>query len=425
MRENMQHVKHKTHCRLCASTSFERVLPIRPSPIGDAFVKAERTSEPQDLYPLDCYLCLDCGHLQNLDVVDPDVLFRDYTYRTSVSLGLVEHFRRYARSAVESLGIAKGSLVVEIGSNDGSLLKAFKNEGMRVQGIDPARNIAASATEDGVPTIPDFFISRLAATIKAEQGSAAVFCANNVFAHIDDMSDVVDGIRLLLADDGAFVFEVSYIVDMIDNMVFDTIYHEHVSHHALIPLERFLNQHDMALFHVARTGTKGGSIRAFAQPKSTGKRPRSAELSALIAEEERRGIIEPQIYRDWFNAIESRKRKVLNLLDHAIAEGKTVAAYGASTTTTTLLYHFELEKRVSFIVDDNPLKQGRFSPGAHIPVLPSSELGTKRPDIVVILAWIYAEPILKRNQAYLEAGGQFLVPLPEPQTIDRGGTSLL
>ena len=421
----MQHVKHKTHCRLCGSASLERVLPIRPSPIGDAFVTAERTSEPQDLYPLDCYLCLDCGHLQNLDVVDPDVLFRDYTYRTSVSLGLVEHFKRYARSVVESLGIPERSLVVEIGSNDGSLLKAFKSEGMRVQGVDPARNIAASATKDGVPTIPDFFTSRLATTIKAEQGSAAVFCANNVFAHIDDMSDVVDGIRLLLADDGAFVFEVSYIVDMIDNMVFDTIYHEHVSHHALIPLETFLNRHDMTLFHVARTGTKGGSIRAFAQPKSTGKRPRSAELSALIAEEERRGITEPQIYRDWFNAIESRKRKVLDLLDHAIAEGKTVAAYGASTTTTTLLYHFELEKRVSFIVDDNPLKQGRFSPGAHIPVLPSSELGTKRPDIVVILAWIYAEPILKRNQAYLEAGGQFLVPLPEPQTIDRGGTSLL
>jgi SAM-dependent methyltransferase len=425
MRQDMQHVKHKTHCRLCGSASLERVLPIRPSPIGDAFVTAERTSEPQDLYPLDCYLCLDCGHLQNLDVVDPDVLFRDYTYRTSVSLGLVEHFKRYARSVVESLGIPERSLVVEIGSNDGSLLKAFKSEGMRVQGVDPARNIAASATKDGVPTIPDFFTSRLAAMIKAEQGSAAVFCANNVFAHIDDMSDVVDGIRLLLADDGAFVFEVSYIVDMIDNMVFDTIYHEHVSHHALIPLETFLNRHDMTLFHVARTGTKGGSIRAFAQPKSTGKRPRSAELSALIAEEERRGITGPQIYRDWFNAIESRKRKVLNLLDHAIAEGKTVAAYGASTTTTTLLYHFELEKRVSFIVDDNPLKQGRFSPGAHIPVLPSSELGTKRPDIVVILAWIYAEPILKRNQAYLEAGGQFLVPLPEPQTIDRGGTSLL
>ena len=414
-----KHVTHKTVCRLCGSSSLDHVLPIKPSAIGDAFVTADRLSEPQDVYPLDCYLCLDCGHLQNLDVVDPDVLFRDYTYRTSVSLGLVEHFRRYANSVVESLGIPKGSLVAEMGSNDGSLLKAFKNEGMRVQGIDPARNIAAAATQDGVPTIPDFFTSQLAAKIREEQGQAALFCANNVFAHIDNMSDVVKGIRLLLADDGVFVFEVSYIVDMIDNMVFDTIYHEHVSHHALIPLEKFLNKHDMTLFHVARTATKGGSIRAFAQVQSTGQRPRSAELSALFAEEVRRDVTKPKIYRDWFAAIENRKRKVLSFLDKAIAEGKTVAAYGASTTTTTLLYHFELQGRVKFIVDDNALKHGRFSPGAHIPVLPSSELATRKPDVVVILAWIYAEPILKRNQAYLDAGGSFLVPLPEPQVVHR------
>jgi len=418
----MQHVKHKTDCRLCGSTSLEHVLPIKPSAIGDAFVPLERLSEPQDLYPLDCYLCLDCGHLQNLDVVDPDILFRDYTYRTSVSLGLVEHFKRYAHSVVSSLSIPTGSLVVEMGSNDGSLLKAFKNEGMRVQGVDPARDIAAAATADGIPTIPDFFTSALASRIKSEQGEAKLFCANNVFAHIDNMSDVVKGIRLLLADDGAFVFEVSYIVDMIDNMVFDTIYHEHVSHHALIPLETFLNRHDMTLFHVERTGTKGGSIRAFAQPKSTATRPRSRELSKLIAEEERRGITKPKIYRDWFEEIERCRRHVLAYLDTAIADGKLIAAYGASTTTTTLLYHFELESRVKFIVDDNALKQGLYSPGAHIPVLPSSELATRKPDIVVILAWIYAEPILKRNQAYLEAGGRFLLPLPEPKVVDRSGT---
>jgi SAM-dependent methyltransferase len=420
-----KHVTHKTACRLCGSTSLDHVLPIRPSAIGDAFVTADRLNEPQELYPLDCYLCLECGHLQNLDVVDPDVLFRDYTYRTSVSLGLVEHFKRYAHSVVENLGIPNGSLVVEIGSNDGSLLKAFKNEGMRVQGIDPARDIAASATAEGIPTVADFFTSELARKIKTEQGEAKLFCANNVFAHIDNMADVVKGIRLLLADDGAFVFEVSYIVDMIDNMVFDTIYHEHVSHHALIPLETFLNKHDMSLFNVERTSTKGGSIRAFAQPKSTGKQPRSEAYLKLVAEEERRGITGPKIYRDWFDAIEKRKRAVLNLLDNARADGKVVAAYGASTTTTTLLYHFGLEGRVKFIVDDNPLKQGRFSPGAHIPVLSSAMLATERPDIVVILAWIYAEPILKRNEAYIAAGGRFLVPLPEPHIVDKTGSTAL
>jgi SAM-dependent methyltransferase len=416
----MQHVTRKTACRLCGATEFDRVLPIRPSPIGDAFVPAARLGEAQDLYPLDCYLCRACGHLQNLDVVDPDVLFRDYTYRTSISLGLVEHFRRYAAACVADLGLAKDSLVVEMGSNDGSLLKAFKSHGLRVAGVDPARAIAAAATAEGVPTIPEFFSAAIARRIRDANGPAALFCANNVFAHIDDMAEVAAGVRIALADDGVFVFEVSYILDMIDNMVFDTIYHEHVSHHALHPLEAFFNRHDLTLFDVARTGTKGGSIRGFAQPLSSGKRARSARLTQMLAEETRRGITKPPIYRAWFEAIEARKRAVLAHLDAAIAAGKTIAAYGASTTTTTLLYHFELESRIAFIVDDNALKQGLFSPGAHIPVLPSTELAVRKPDIVVILAWIYAEPILTRNKAFIEAGGQFLAPLPEMKLIGGG-----
>jgi C-methyltransferase C-terminal domain/Putative zinc binding domain/Methyltransferase domain len=413
----MQDYKHKTDCRLCGATSLTHVLPILPSAIGDAFVPRERLNEPQGTYPLDCYLCDNCGHLQNLDVVDPDILFREYTYRTSVSLGLVEHFRKYAESVVTGLGIKPDSLVVEIGSNDGSLLKAFKAHGLRVQGIDPARAIANQATTEGVPTIPDFFTSKIASAIRAEKGPAALFCANNVFAHIDNMSDIVTGIRTVLADDGAFVFEVSYIVDMIDNMVFDTIYHEHVSHHALIPLERFFNRHDMTLFDVFRTGTKGGSIRCFAQPLSTGKRAKSAALQGLYAEEERRRITQPQIYHDWFKKIETRKRETLAYVDAALAAGKTVVGYGASTTTTTLLYHFELEKRLSYIVDDNPLKQGMYSPSAHLPVLPSAALMEKKPDVVVVLAWIYAEPILKRNAAFIEAGGVFLLPLPDMKLV--------
>ncbi|HLZ01407.1 MAG TPA: class I SAM-dependent methyltransferase [Bradyrhizobium sp.] len=421
----MRHVTHKSACRLCGSRALELVLPIRPSPIGDAFVTADRLQEKQELFPLDCYLCGDCGHLQNLDVVDPEILFRDYTYRTSVSLGLVEHFKNYARSVVSGLAIPKGSLVVEIGSNDGSLLKAFQAEGMRVQGIDPARDIAKAATDQGVSTRPDFFTSAIAAQIVADSGHARLFCANNVFAHIDNLSDVASGIRSLLAPDGVFVFEVSYIVDMIDNMVFDTIYHEHVSHHALLPLEAFLNRHGLTLFDVMRTGTKGGSIRGFAQLLSTGKRMRSPQLSALMEEEARRRITGPEIYRGWFGAIEHRKDAVLAYLDAARGAGKTVAGYGASTTTTTLLYHFELASRLAFIADDNPLKQGRFSPAAHIPVLPSGELTVRKPDIVVILAWIYAEPIIARNAAFIDGGGTFVVPLPVPKAIDRNGPSPL
>ena len=413
----MPEVTHRETCRLCSATAFELVLPILPSAIGDAFVSASELGQVQGTYPLDTYLCLECGHLQNLDVIDPEILFRNYTYRTAASLGLVDHFRRYAESAVEGLGLAAGSLVVEMGSNDGSLLKAFQGRGMRVVGIDPARSIAERATGDGVPTLPEFFGAPLAERMRREHGAAALFCANNVFAHIDDMADVVGGIARLLAPDGVFIFEVSYLPDMIDNMVYDTIYHEHVSHHALIPLETFFNRHGMALFDVERAPTKGGSIRGFAQLKPAGTRPRSQRLQDMLAEETRRGITQPKIFRDFFQAIEQRKRTLLAQLDAAIAAGQSIAAYGASTTTTTLMYHLELGPRIAFIVDDNPIKQGTFSPGWHIPVLPSSELYVRRPDLVIILSWIYRAPIIARHRQFLDEGGRFVVPLPTVETI--------
>ena len=416
----MKHYKHRNDCRLCGSTKLELVLPILPSAIGDAFVSKDKLNEVQDLYPLDTYLCLGCGHLQNLDVVDPEILFRNYTYRTSASMGLVEHFKKYAQVVISGLNIPQASLVVEIGSNDGSLLKAYQMQGMRVLGVDPAKAIAATATADGVKTLPEFFTFAISQQILSENGLATLICANNVFAHADNIADIVKGIRNLLAPNGVFVFEVSYVTDMIDNFVFDTIYHEHVSHHALIPMERFFNSLDMTLFNVERVSTKGGSIRGFAQPMSTGKRDKTKPYLQMLEEEDRRGIMQPEFYRAFYRAIELRKQALLKYLDKAIAQGKTIAAYGASTTTTTLLYHFELQTRLKFIVDDNPLKYNLYSPGAHIPVYPSSQLYALSPDIVVILAWQYASSILKKHERFMLSGGNFLVPLadlkiyPEP-----------
>lgn len=396
---------------------MELVLPILPSAIGDAFVSREQLGEAQELFPLDTFICLSCGHLQNLDVVDPEILFRNYTYRTSASMGLVDHFRKYARAVVDQLGVQHSSLVVEIGSNDGSLLKAYQALGMRVIGVDPARSIAATATSEGVPTVPEFFTPVIAQQILADSGAAALVCANNVFAHANNITDIVTGIRSLLAPDGAFVFEVSYVPDIVDNFVFDTIYHEHVSHHALIPLERFFNRFDMALFDVERVSTKGGSIRGFAQPRSTGQRPKTERLWRMVDDEERRGFARPEIFRRFYHEIEVRKHAVLAYVNRAIADGKTVAAYGASTTTTTLLYHFELQSRLKFIVDDNPVKHGMYSPGAHIPVHPSAELYSLRPDVVIILAWQYASAIMQRHQKFMDRGGKFIVPLPTLQTF--------
>lgn len=404
-------------CRLCGSKHLELALPIAASPIADAYVPQERLNEQQDVYPLDLYLCTACGHVQNIDVVNPEILFRDYIYVTSSSMGLVEHYRRYADEVVDQFDVKLGALVLEIGSNDGSLLSFFKAKGLKVQGVDPARRIAEEATAKGVPTLPDFFGSKLAAKLRQEQGPAAIVTANNVFAHADNLADIVRGIHTMLADDGVFVFEVSYLPDIVDRFLFDTVYHEHVSYHSIIPLAKFFESLGMQLFDVQRISSKGGSIRGFAQRAPEGRQAVTPRVIELIAEETRRGFDKSAIYREYGAAIAARKAAVTKVVDEARAQGKTVAAYGASTTVTTLMWHFDLAQKLDFLVDDNPLKQGLFAPKCHLPVLPSDALYIRRPDYVLILAWNYAEPIMKRHQRYIAEGGVFVIPLPELKLV--------
>jgi SAM-dependent methyltransferase len=389
-----------------------------PSPIGDAYVTADRLGEYQGKYPLDLYLCLDCGHAQNVDVIDPEILFRDYIYVTSSSLGLVEHYRRYADDVTRVLRVGPNSLIVEIGSNDGTLLKFFRDKGMRVVGVDPAREIAATATRDGVPTLPEFFSSPLATKIRAEYGAAEIVAANNVYAHADNLADITRGIHDLLSDTGVFVFEVSYLADIIDGFLFDTIYHEHVSYHSIAPLARFFASHGMELFDIWRNASKGGSIRGFARRKRAAASLVAPVVQELIQHEAERKLATPAPFKRFAQEIALRKSRLLEFLDQHIARGARIAGYGASTTVTTLIYQFDLQSRLEFIADDNPRKCGRFSPEAHIPVLPSDELYVRKPEFCVILAWNYAEQIAARHPGYLRQGGRFIVPLPEFRILD-------
>jgi hypothetical protein len=404
---------HRDSCRLCGSSNVELAVPIKASPIGDAFIPAVRLGQAQDIYPLDLYLCAECGHVQNLDVVNPEVLFRDYIYNTSGSNALVEHFRQYALDVLARYEVRPGSLVVEIGSNDGSLLKFFKARGLRVLGVDPAREIARKATEAGVETLPEFFSSKLASAIRKAHGGASIVCANNVFAHSDELADVARGIREVLADDGVFVFEVSYLVDIVDKYVFDTVYHEHVSYHSVGALATFFKRMGLQLIDVQRNNSKGGSIRGFAQRAPEGKRPVQPVVGELTALEKSRGFGQLPLYQEYSRRIEQRKAALTTFVDRALADGKLIAGYGASTTTTTLLWHFELQRKLAFVADDNPVKYGMYCPGCHIPVVPSDELYVRRPDYVVILAWQYAPAIMKRHERFMKDGGKFLVPLPD------------
>jgi hypothetical protein len=410
------YVSRRETCRLCDSEKFVLVMPILPSPIADAFVGLDKKDQAQPLIPLDLYQCQDCGHVQNLDIVNPDLLFRDYIFRTSSSGGLVEHFRQYAEDITRDFNLPPKSLVLEVGSNDGTLLRFFKEKDMRVQGIDPALDIARQASDSGVPTVPDFFTTELAVKIFQDQGPAKLVVANNVFAHADQLADVTKGIATILDQDGIFVFEVSYLLDIIDNFVFDTVYHEHLSYHSIDPFTRFFSKHGLHLFDIQRNLSKGGSFRGFVQ-RAGGPHLEKPIVREMIEEETKRGLHHPQIFKDYEKRILACKDAVLGFLEKVRKQGKSVVGYGASTTVTTLMYHYELFDKLEYLIDDNSMKHGLYSPGCHLEVKPSSALYDEKPDVVVVLAWQYANPIVSKHKRYLENGGQFAVPLPELKLI--------
>ncbi len=413
----MSHCHHRETCRLCESSNVEVAVPIAASPIADAYLPEARKGESVELYPLDLYLCRDCGHVQLLDVVDPEVLFGDYIYTTSISKGLVRHFEEYAGVMVERFGLPEGAFVFEIGSNDGTLLRYFKERGMRVLGVDPASAIAETATAGGIPTIPAFFGRDTAEKILAEHGRPKLVAANNVFAHADNLGEMAAAIAGLLDDDGVFVFEVSYLLDILENKLFDTVYHEHVCYHSIRPLDLFLQRHGLKLFDVERIGSKGGSIRCHAQ-LAGGPHEVKPVVAEMLAHEAAIGLGQPAIFADYTRELEGIKGQLHKLLDGLKADGGRLAGFGASTTVTTLLHHLGLAGYFEFLADDNENRHGLVSPGLHLPVVHPKRLIEDGVTHVVILAWQYATPIIRNHPEFTDAGGKFIVPLPAPQIVE-------
>jgi hypothetical protein len=285
---------------------------------------------------------------------------------------------------------------------------------MEVLGVDPARRIAEDATARGIRTLPEFFDLRLAQLLRREGWRPRVIAANNVFAHADDLHGIAEGVAHLHAPEGWFVFEVSYLVDVVEKTLFDTIYHEHVSYHTVQPLVGFFERHGMELIDAVRVDSLGGSLRGIATLKD-GTALRHLRVAESIGLERRLGLHEPAAFRAFFEAIQQRKRELTALLTRLRAEGKRVAGFGAPAKATTLMCHFGLGADVlAYVIDDSPLKQGRYTPGYHLPVVPSSHLydPEQRPDYALILAWNFAEPIIRKHQAFRDAGGRFIVPLP-------------
>lgn len=400
-------------CRLCGSKDLHDFLPLAASPVADAFIPAERLDEPQGVFPMDLWLCGACGHVQLLHIVEPEDIYRDYLYVTQSSPGLVAYYADYAREMAELERPAKGALVMDIGSNDGALLRAFLglDLGLRVLGVDPARKIAQQATASGVPTIPEFLTPDLARQIRAEHGPARMVTANNIVANVDDLGPFFEAVTTLLADDGVFILESGYWADIVDNMLFDTVYHEHLSYFAILPLQRFVEGTRFQMVHAMHTPSKGGCLRYVFARRDGGRAP-SPELLALAEAERARGLDTLAANEAYARVIAGLRQSTRELLAGLKAQGKSIAVYGASNTTTTLFYHYGLGEFIDYMVDDNPIKQGLFSPGLHLPVYPSQALYEKRPDYVFIAAWRFWRLIVDRHPDFAAAGGQWIIPLP-------------
>jgi len=325
-----------------------------------------------------------------------------------------------AGAACSRYGLAPDSLVVDVGSNDGSLLKPFKSAGYRVLGIDPAREVAQRANDAGIPTIPALMSVELAAQIRKEHGPAHVVCAFNVFAHADDLGAMVDAVRTMLAPDGLFFFEAQYLLDIIDGVLIATIFHEHMSHHSVKPMVQFLDRHGMELVSAERAPIQHGSLIGTAQVKGGGRRVEDS-VRQLLALEADRKLDHLATLQEFGRKVQTLRERTAALVAQWKSEGATVAGYGAARSGPTLIAQLGLQGAIEYIVDDHPQKVGRYASGDGIPIVPTAELYARQPSYTVILAWVHAQKIIETNQRYLEQGGHFVVLCPETRVVGKDG----
>jgi SAM-dependent methyltransferase len=402
---------------MCGSTKLYRFLDLGFTPPADQFRRKDQLREPDVHYPLQVVMCESCGLAQLNYVVSPEVLYRsDYPYESSTTQTGRKHWAEFAASVVKRLGLGPGSLAVDIGSNVGVLLAAFRDQGMRVQGVDPAANIVMIARENGIDTICEFFNEDTARQIVAEKGPASVVTATNVFAHVDDLDALVTSVKALLEERGVFIFEAPYFVNLLKQNEYDTIYHEHLSYLSAKPLVPFFAKHGMDVFHIEQNDIHGGSFRVFVAHK--GQRPVSGEVADLIAEEERLGIYTRARLDRFAEEVRENKRDLTWLLQSLKHQGKRVVAVSAPAKGMTLLNYCRMDNDLlDFVTEKSTLKIGRYTPGAHIPVVPDSELLAQQPDYALLLAWNFAEEIMRNLEDYRRKGGKFIIPIPSPRIV--------
>ncbi|MFC7333130.1 methyltransferase domain-containing protein [Rhodocista pekingensis] len=403
-------------CRSCGSTDLTSILDLGMQPIANALVEPERIGETEPRFPLAVAFCGACTLVQVTETIPPAELFgRDYPYYSSVSPFLLAHSRDHALRLIGDRRLGPDSLVVEVASNDGYLLRNFAAAGIPVLGIDPAAGPAAAARAIGVPTVGDFFGADLARRLAAEGKQADVILANNVLAHVEGINGFVEGFALLLKDEGIAEFEFPYLLDLVESCAFDTIYHEHVFYYSLTALEPLFGRHGLHLNEVERLDIHGGSLRL-----TVSRRPgASPRLAALMAEERRLGMDRLPFYADFAGRVARVREDLRALVGGLRSQGARIAAYGAAAKGATLLNYAGLDHTaLDYVVDRNPHKVGRHMPGLGLPIRPVEALESDRPDYLLILAWNFGREIMAQQRAFAEAGGRFILPVPTPTVTD-------
>lgn len=406
-----------TKCRICKSESLHEILDLGITPLANNFLRKEQLNSPEPTVPLVVLFCVDCGLVQLSHVVPPEMMFRNYLYTSSMSKTLTEHFVQLVKEAIEKSKLTEDSLVVDIGSNDGTLLKAFKAYKIKTLGVEPATNIAKLAESNGIETFNDFFSYQTASKIVKEKGNAKIITATNVFAHVYDLDDFIKGIDVLMEDEGIFIIEVPYLVDLLEKTEFDTIYHEHLSHFAIRPLVTFFKRFDMEIVDIKRISIHGGSVRIFVK-KASDLNSISRSVAKLLELEQALKFDSVETYLKFAAEVKLAKERLLALLRELKSEGKRIIGYGASAKGNTLLNYCGIGTDIlEYIVDNIPFKQGLYTPGMHIKVFPEERIMRDKPDYALILAWNFAEEIIKKQQRYRDLGGHFIIPIPTLKII--------
>jgi SAM-dependent methyltransferase len=408
-------------CRICFSTELEPFLDLGMQPHCNRFLTSEQINDPtfvEAKYPLETFFCHNCSLVQLGHTVPPELMFVDFLYVSGTTQTLKDHFFTLAGELVERFDVGPSDLVVDIGSNDGTFLKGFQKQGTRVLGIDPATEIVKMANDAGVETIEGFFSEELAKDVAKTHGKAKLITGAGVFFHVKDLLDFVAGVKALLADDGVFAVQAIYLADMVNANSFDNIYHEHMCYYTLAPMKELFRQVGMKIFDVERSDIHGGSLLVYAQSESSPRDADTDRLAVMTASEESEGFYEIDIYKRFASRAQENRDKLVEIVDSLTSNGERLYAFGAPAKGNTLLNYCGFNTdQFEVATEKSDLKIGLFTPGSHIPVVDEADKQDDAPDTYLLLPWNFKTELLKKESKFREAGGKFIVPIPDPQVI--------